>query len=153
MTTQPTLLDDASPRRHLIEEVAQELTGRPGAHLARITRLTLECDGFDGVKVEVVDAPPCQAGKRTGQPNWRKATNRQPLIVAWDDWQAAIVAWEQRNGLCSGCVGTGEEFFSWSATDGVTYRQCHDCGGTGTPNAELADRWQREREAAERGVA
>lgn len=116
----------------MITTVAKEIMGRPDAHLAKLEALDDEHDGFDGVRIELVDAPLVTAGPNIGRPNWKKATNRQVRLISNDTLAAAADAWSERTGLCSTCTGEGRTFNSWHRDEGSTFKPCRSCNGTGS---------------------
>lgn len=125
----------------LIDILAREAMGRPDAHVASMTMLTLDRDGFDGVRVEVVDVVPCKTGPRKGQPNWRSATNRQARLLSHTELDQLAAAWGERTGHCVPCAGSGRQFVRWHHIDGTTWRPCTACDGSGrregTPSDEV----------------
>lgn len=112
--------------------LALEIMERQNAHVAVIEFLDEEHDGFDGIRVEVVDAPPIKQGPRAGRPNWRMATNKQKRLISWDSLNAAADRWVERTGLCRACAGEGRTFMGWSRDDGTRYKACSPCNGTGS---------------------
>lgn len=112
--------------------LALEIMERPGAHVSVIEFLDEKRDGFDGIRVEVVDAPLITRGKRAGRPNYRMATNEQTRLISRVALESAADRWVERTGLCYACVGDGRQFMRWAVDEGTTYRPCPECNGTGT---------------------
>jgi hypothetical protein len=123
----------------LIGILACEAMGRPDAQMASIEMLDLEHDGFDGVRVEIADVPPCKTGPRRGRPNWRRATNRQVRLLSSADLDELAAAWGERTGNCVPCTGSGQQFVSWHHIEGTTYRPCTACAGTGRREGTPSD--------------
>lgn len=74
-------------------------------------------------------------GPRKGTTRWKSGPRRNDIIVfvadaAHDKW---LRTWERKNDQCCKCRGSREEAFSWSSTDGTSYRPCSRCGATGKP--------------------
>lgn len=69
-----------------------------------------------------------KSGKRKGRTNFKK-----PLTEISTHWyeesafDAWLLEWEKRTGLCHRCRGSGQETASVSVKDGVTYRPCSRC--------------------------
>jgi hypothetical protein len=70
-------------------------------------------------------------GKYAGKPRYGKATHS--AVVTHEEIDRARAAWEAETGKCGKCGGIGQEFAGWSIADGVHYRTCRDCGGSGVP--------------------
>lgn len=121
------------------EEVVREVTGRPEAHLAAVEMLTLDRDGFDGVRFTVADAPLVTRGPRKGKPNWRKRTDERVRLLGRTELAERVEAWSVRTGNCSTCGGSAVNFVSWSAANGTVTRPCTKCDGTGRALDLLTD--------------
>lgn len=128
---------DSGYTGRLIGILACEEMGRPDAHMASIEMLNLERDGFDGVRVEICDVPPCKTGPRKDRPNWRRATNRQVRLLSSAELDQLAKAWGERTGNCVPCTGTGEQFVRWHHIEGTTMRPCTACDGTGLRSAAV----------------
>jgi hypothetical protein len=77
--------------------------------------------------------------KKNGKPDWKHpivpaATRFVPL----SDIHAHKVAVGQREGKCWSCWGCGQQWAGWSRDDGVRYRHCQECDGTGLPTEQGA---------------
>lgn len=71
-------------------------------------------------------------GEHEGHPNWRKrdrSTDRKAYFT-FAEHEAWKLAWEEKTGKCSHCVGEGRTVTRFSAT-AVTHQGCTRCGGTG----------------------
>ena len=126
----------------LIDILAREAMGRPDAHVASMTMLTLDRDGFDGVRVEVADVVPCKTGPRKGQPNWRRATNRPVRLLSNTELDQLAAAWGERTGNCVPCTGSGRQFVRWDHIEGTTWRPCTACAGSGRREGDLSEEGQ-----------
>lgn len=79
-----------------------------------------------------------KAGPRKGKPTWRDVPT-QRAVVTRAELDAEKARYEADTGKCSECMGSGKVLASWSATEGVMYRPCKRCDGTGErPNARLS---------------
>lgn len=72
-----------------------------------------------------------KSGKRKGEVNWAKCTNRGELVITFRDYDERAVRWEHETGNCKTCGGDGQEWSGWSAGEGSRYRECTRCKGTG----------------------
>lgn len=76
-----------------------------------------------------------ERGKRKGLPDFKRGDKATELSFALTrqqlrDFQAE---WEQREGKCSHCFGTGQEWIGWSKAEGSRFKPCGQCGATGKP--------------------
>lgn len=78
-----------------------------------------------------------KAGPRKGKPTWRDVPT-QKAVVTGAEIEAEKARYEAHTGKCSDCTGKGEVFSSWSAADGIKYRKCQRCDGSGgRPNVGI----------------
>jgi hypothetical protein len=117
---------------HMYGILAREALGRPDAHVASVESLNEDDDGFDGVRVVLMDAPALTRGPRKGQPNWRSATNRQVRLLSREQIESGAERWSERTGLCVSCVGDGRSFSGWRLGEGSRFVPCKTCNGTGS---------------------
>jgi hypothetical protein len=80
-------------------------------------------------------------GERQGDRKWKardKSTERTVNleVVEHKNWKSE---WEKRTGKCSECTGAGQTVASVSVADGVKYRTCFKCKGSGTHNNKLCN--------------
>jgi len=78
-------------------------------------------------------APLTTKGKRKGQHNWDKMdrSTKKTVYVTIAENAAFVERWQNETGLCANCEGKGKTMQSWHHINGVTYRECGQCGGTG----------------------
>ena len=74
-------------------------------------------------------------GKNKGKPNYQKADKSTEQTVSFTPQQHDdfVATWEAKNNLCMMCHGKGEIIKSFGAIDGLKYRQCDRCHGSGKP--------------------
>jgi hypothetical protein len=72
-----------------------------------------------------------QSGPRKGKTNWSKCSSRKTVVLPVEAHKQWCDEWERRTGLCQECTGTGELLKRVSVKDGVEYRPCGKCRGTG----------------------
>lgn len=73
-------------------------------------------------------------GPRKGKPKWKG--DGKKVIVTGAEVEAEIAHYVAATGNCPHCLGTKEEFLSWSVTEGLKKRICTVCIGSGL--AEMA---------------
>jgi hypothetical protein len=81
----------------------------------------------------------CEHLKPNGETNWKKrdkATERTVnlVLVEHESWKRG---WEQKNSMCSDCIGSGQVMASWSVKEGLKTRPCRKCSGTGKPHKDV----------------
>lgn len=78
-----------------------------------------------------------KAGPRKGESTWRDVPT-QKVVVTEAEIDAEKARYEADTGKCSDCMGKGDVLASWSVAEGIKYRPCKRCGGTGKPpNAQV----------------
>ena len=78
-------------------------------------------------------APLKTRGKYKGLPNWEKRdmTTVKTAYFTPEEHDRWVLEWEKKTGKCSDCTGSGKQFAEWSVTEGMRYKPCNKCGGTG----------------------
>lgn len=71
--------------------------------------------------------------KGNGRPNWKKRdrATQKIIVITIEEHDIWKKEWEIKTGKCSECEGKGEVLESISVYDGVKYRNCNKCLGTG----------------------
>jgi hypothetical protein len=100
------------------------------SHLDNVARRKV--NGPEGSDLVVSGGVPrlLKAGPRKGKPTWRDVPT-QRAVVTRAELDAEKARYEADTGKCSECMGTGKVLASWSAAEGVKYRPCKRCDGTG----------------------
>lgn len=120
---------------NLLEEHAKSKEGLPSTWRA----FRWECLPHDGTHEPIYYAltgAVCEAviqrGKNKGRAAWAKRDKRtqRTVNISVHEHREWLAAWEQRTGKCSECIGSGKTLAS-AGINGVTYRECHKCHGTG----------------------
>lgn len=77
-------------------------------------------------------APP-KKGK-PGQYAWRRGdkSTERTVVITIDEHKAWLIEWERKTGKCHECQGSKEVMAS-CGVNGITYRTCPRCKGTGEP--------------------
>jgi hypothetical protein len=70
---------------------------------------------------------------KNGKPKWSKPAQR--VVVTKAEIAAEESRYEREHGRCRVCFGDGQEFTGWSAAEGVKYKPCTRCAGTGIPKS------------------
>ena len=70
-----------------------------------------------------------RSGPRKGRPKWPK--EQQTLWITWDQVEEEKRLYEEADGLCARCEGTGKMNVGWSKEMGKLMERCERCGGTG----------------------
>lgn len=75
-------------------------------------------------------------GPRKGEPKFRPAMpgTERTVIVTDADLDKIAAAYENDNGKCWHCKGTGKTIARLHVTEGATYRDCSRCRGAGLPH-------------------
>lgn len=68
-------------------------------------------------------------GPRKGRPKY--ARDKVRVIVSSQEVAAEEQRYERETGKCLVCLGSGQEFASWSRKEGVCYSPCRRCGAEG----------------------
>jgi DnaJ-class molecular chaperone len=68
-------------------------------------------------------------GKLKGKPRFNGTM--VTVIVTDEEVAATKSEYEQSTGYCSECVGSGKELAAWDHKEGVFYRDCRKCNGSG----------------------
>jgi len=82
-----------------------------------------------------------KSGPRKGLPNWSKLdkSTRREIALSGAQIKQFQLAWEKETGKCHKCTGTCRVFQKWSAAEGITYKTCPRCAGTGAaPGTQTA---------------
>ena len=81
-------------------------------------------------------APVAKNPAYPGEKRWRKKdqSTKRVIRIQVMEHRAWLTAWEQKNGKCSRCAGTGKTIASVSVREGTTYRTCGACNGSGKPS-------------------
>lgn len=74
---------------------------------------------------------PFKSGKRKGQPNYRKATERKSFVVTVEQAELWQAEYEKETGLCRECMGKTIVVSKVSLFEPTQYRKCGRCNGTG----------------------
>lgn len=74
-----------------------------------------------------------KSGPRKGQHIWPKKVFSLTVVVTKEEADNKRKKWEKETDNCGKCGGSGKETCGWSRDEGVQYRTCNDCGGTGKP--------------------
>lgn len=69
-------------------------------------------------------------GPRKGRPKFPPLGQLQRVVITPDEVRQARIRWENETGLCSHCGGSGQSVKS-IGVNGLTYRECTACDGTG----------------------
>lgn len=69
-----------------------------------------------------------------GEQRWT-GVRLDKLFVSEAQVASASLAWEQENGKCHKCAGSGQMNTGWSSTEGNRYAECNRCGGDGKAQA------------------
>lgn len=69
--------------------------------------------------------------RKNGKKKWPPERLCQVAIVTQSEIDAERVRYEAETGQCAGCMGECIEFMRWSSTEGIFWRPCTDCCGTG----------------------
>lgn len=99
--------------------------------------MSLEAIGDDGERHTLLkggmEGPPFKSGPRKGEVNWARRDRAwdRTLVISMDEYRAFRDEWEAKTGRCKNCGGCGWVGFRWSATEGVSFRRCARCEGTG----------------------
>lgn len=72
-------------------------------------------------------------GRRKGHSKFPPKNQQQRVVITADEKKQAQMEWEDTTGLCSCCGGSGKQVKSISIREGITYRDCVACKGTGKP--------------------
>ncbi len=128
----------------LLEMYARERTDRPTATLYAAEMLNEDRDGINAIRYSIGDVPLYKAGDKAGKPNYQRTTNKQEQIALRSDLDLWVSAWSERTGMCTTCAGDGEEFKSWSSTEGTTMQDCRKCNGMGSADGVTDRRLQPE---------
>ena len=78
---------------------------------------------------------------RKGSGRWR-GVKGQTCVVTRDEVSAVRAEYERETGNCADCAGSGKTVKSVSVADGVAYRPCSRCEGSGNAALPLAPRTQ-----------
>jgi hypothetical protein len=70
-------------------------------------------------------------GPRKGRPKWPPRNQWRAVLISAEQVAETRRQWEAETGLCSWCGGGGQQVHRVSVTEGVSYRTCMGCGGTG----------------------
>lgn len=70
-------------------------------------------------------------GPRKGKPKWPPRNRLQEVIITRSDVDAARTEWVNSTNLCAECGGDGRVAWQLSSANGIKYRQCKACNGTG----------------------
>ena len=84
--------------------------------------------------VELIGAEPIgtiRRGPRKGRPKWPPRNQWRAVVISNKQVNETRRQWEAETGLCSHCGGSGQQVQRVSITEGVSYRTCTACGGTG----------------------
>jgi hypothetical protein len=83
--------------------------------------------------------PNITKGKHAGQPAWKGRDKNQDssFAVSVPALNAFYEEWEQSEGKCHRCFGTGEAWAGWSRDTGTKYCTCSRCDGPGSPSSAL----------------
>lgn len=69
-------------------------------------------------------------GPNKGRRRW-SAAKKERVIVTRAECDAARAEYTAKTGNCAECRGSGRTLWKWSKDDGVTYRDCRECSGSG----------------------
>lgn len=99
-----------------------------------------ECFPQDGgecmyVTLTGAECPLLKTGKRKGKPNYSKGINKRSFNVSVDKAEQWDADYERETGNCRRCLGTCKTVSRVSVADGVEYRTCETCQGTGKAKA------------------
>lgn len=70
-----------------------------------------------------------KSGPRKGRPKWEGRGTK--VVLSEMEVGAEVARYIQETGNCANCLGTKEEFLSWSVTEGTKRRPCSECNATG----------------------
>ena len=86
---------------------------------------------YFAVKFNGGNCPLRKKGPNKGKPNFSKVTDQRSFYVTYEEADSVYEEYEQLTGTCARCLGEETEVVSWSRKDGVKYRPCSKCAGTG----------------------
>lgn len=69
------------------------------------------------------------SGPRKGKPKWKMPGTM--VVLSDADLEAEKALYVDFTGNCPECLGSKQEFESWTTGKGTTYRPCSKCGATG----------------------
>lgn len=69
-------------------------------------------------------------GPNKGRRRW-SAAKKERVIVTEAECVAARAEYVATTGNCAECRGDGRVVWRWSKADGLSYRECKECSGTG----------------------
>ena len=90
-------------------------------------------------ELEGAVCPPFVRGPRKGRPNYSKKYDVQTFAVGVQtasDWEQQ---WSAATGKCIRCMGDKQIASSVSVAEGVKYKACPDCQGTGKAKGEACE--------------
>lgn len=118
----------------LLEMHAREMLGMSQAWGAfRFKAMPQEAGKVLYYEVTGAVAPLVSKGSCKGNRNWKRrdrATERVANIPVADH-DAWTREWERQTGKCSNCVGEGKVMARWHYKEGMTYKTCPICLGSG----------------------
>lgn len=119
------------------EQMVREKFGLPASWWAYALQ-SVPMGAYQGVQIEGgVFSTMIEKGPRKGRPDLKRPDPGTALTWSFSqpDWEAWKREWEEAEGLCHECEGTGIVFGRWSKEHGTTMRPCRRCDGTGDPPA------------------
>ena len=88
------------------------------------------CIGTDAVLYRGGVPRTLKSGPRKGKKTWVGCASLE-CVVTESEAAAERKRYETETGNCGACMGKGQEWWGWSATDGDDYRPCRTCNETG----------------------
>jgi hypothetical protein len=86
--------------------------------------------GFELIGAEPIGT--ISRGPRKGRLKFPPRNQWRAVVISHEQVAKTRRQWEAETGLCSHCGGSGQQVQRVSITEGVSYRTCTACGGTGT---------------------
>lgn len=87
------------------------------------------------ILIGMCQCPLTAKGKRAGQPNYRKSTDRRKVVLR--DHAKWLHDYLAARGMCQSCYGEGRKLKRWNHITGTEWLTCAACEGTGKTSKEL----------------